>query len=173
VEQKVCCCNPLAHIGALLQTVVDAVLRFTVSWVWKLLGAEGGPISALESQNPLMLPLPQSALWKLEVRALLHCVCDSVVVPTGRQRPFTSSNFSMPLMLHYPWFGSWAWILFLSSLDVRRHMMLTIQLRNSLHYTVYLIRFNKLILRNKIWNRSAPNIDVHNKLCTELIILKS
>jgi hypothetical protein len=51
-------------------------------------------------------------------------------------------------------------------------------LRNSmqlptLHYTVYLIRFNKLILRSKIWNRSAPKRYVHNKLCTELIILKS
>jgi hypothetical protein len=43
----------------------------------------------------------------------------------------------------------------------------------SVHYTVYLIRFNKLILRSKIWNKSAPKRYAHNKLCTELIILKS
>jgi hypothetical protein len=42
-----------------------------------------------------------------------------------------------------------------------------------LHYTVYLLRFNMLIMRIKIWNRSAPKRYVHNKLCTELIFLKS
>jgi hypothetical protein len=43
----------------------------------------------------------------------------------------------------------------------------------AMHYTVYLIRLNSLIMRIEIWNRSAPKRYVDNKLCTELIILKS
>jgi hypothetical protein len=42
-----------------------------------------------------------------------------------------------------------------------------------MQYTMYLIIFNKLVLRSKISSRSTPKRYVHNKLCTELIILKS
>jgi hypothetical protein len=80
-EQMVFCCNPLDQIGALMHTFVDTVFRFAVSLVLILLGTECGPISALESQAPMMHILSQKALRKFELYDLLHCVCDSVSVP--------------------------------------------------------------------------------------------
>jgi hypothetical protein len=58
LEQMLFCCNPQAHIGALLLKFVGALLNSAVILMSLLLGTITGPMNALGNQDPQILILP-------------------------------------------------------------------------------------------------------------------